>query len=88
MTNVLKCCIAADCTILLNRFTRKNSQVFGSNRKISVHKNEHHSVINTHYNLHNYIQHHNGYRVFPGVKVRPGRAADHSPSSSAAVMKQ
>ena len=29
-----------------------------------------------------------GYRVFPGGKVRPGRAADHSPPSSAAVMKQ
>jgi len=28
----------------------------------------------------------NGYRVFPGGKVRPGRAADHSPPSSAAVM--
>ena len=25
---------------------------------------------------------------FPGGKVRPGRAADHSPSSSAAVMEQ
>ena len=30
----------------------------------------------------------NGYRVFPGSKVRPGRAADHSPPSSAAVMEQ
>ena len=30
----------------------------------------------------------NGYRVFPGGKVRPGRAADHSPSSSAAVMEE
>jgi len=30
----------------------------------------------------------NGYRVFPGGKVRPGRAADHSPASSAAVMEQ
>ena len=29
-----------------------------------------------------------GSRSFPGGKVRPGRAADHSPSSSAAVMKQ
>ena len=28
----------------------------------------------------------NGYRVFPGGKVRPGRAADHSPSSNASVM--
>jgi len=27
----------------------------------------------------------NGYRVFPGSKERPGRAADHSPLSSAAV---
>ena len=27
----------------------------------------------------------NGYRVFPGGKVRQGRAADHSPPSSAAV---
>jgi len=25
---------------------------------------------------------------FPGVKVRPGRAADHSPTSSAAVMEE
>jgi hypothetical protein len=30
----------------------------------------------------------NGYRVFPGGKVRPGRAADRSPPSSAAVMEQ
>ena len=30
----------------------------------------------------------NGYRFFPGGKVRPGRAADHSPPSSAAVMEE
>ena len=30
----------------------------------------------------------NGYRVFPRGKVRPGRAADHSPPSTAAVMEQ
>src|SRR5215470_11895666 len=30
----------------------------------------------------------NGYRVFPGGKVRPRRAADHSSPSSAAVMEQ
>jgi len=30
----------------------------------------------------------NGYRVFPGGKVRPGRAADHSPLSSAEVMEE
>ena len=30
----------------------------------------------------------NGYRVFPGGKVRPRRAADHSPPSSAAVMEE
>ena len=30
----------------------------------------------------------NGYRVFPGGKVRPGCAADHSPPSSATVMEQ
>ena len=30
----------------------------------------------------------NGYRVFPEGKVRPGRAADHSHPSSAAVMEQ
>ena len=30
----------------------------------------------------------NGYQVFPGGKVRLGRAADHSPPSSAAVMKE
>ena len=30
----------------------------------------------------------NGYRVFPGDKVRPGRAADHSLPSSAAVMEE
>ena len=30
----------------------------------------------------------NGYRVFPGGKVRPGRAAEHSPPSSAAVMEE
>ena len=28
------------------------------------------------------------YRVFPGGKVRLGRAADHSPPSSAAVMEE
>jgi len=30
----------------------------------------------------------NGYRAFPGSRVRPGRAADHSPPSSAVVMKE
>jgi len=30
----------------------------------------------------------NGYPVFPGGKVRPGRVADHSPPSSAAVMEE
>ena len=30
----------------------------------------------------------NGYRVFPGGKVRSGRAADHSPLSSAPVMEE
>ena len=30
----------------------------------------------------------NGYRVFPGGKVRPQRAADHSPPSSAAVTEE
>ena len=30
----------------------------------------------------------NGYRVFPGGKVRPGRAADYSSLSSAAVMEE
>ena len=30
----------------------------------------------------------NGYRVFPGGKVRLGRAADHSPPSSAMVKKE
>jgi len=30
----------------------------------------------------------NGYRVFPRGKVRPGRAADNSPPSSAAVMEE
>ena len=30
----------------------------------------------------------NGYRVFPGGKVRPGRAADGSPPSSATVMEE
>jgi len=30
----------------------------------------------------------NGYWVSPGSKVRPGRAADHSPPSSATVMKE
>jgi hypothetical protein len=30
----------------------------------------------------------NGYRVFPGGKVRPGRAAVHSPPSSAAVIEE
>jgi len=30
----------------------------------------------------------NGYQVFPGGKVLPGRAADHSPPSSATVMEE
>jgi hypothetical protein len=30
----------------------------------------------------------NGYRVFPGGKMRPGRAADHSPPTSAEVMEE
>ena len=30
----------------------------------------------------------NGYPVFPRGKERPGRAADHSPPSSAAVMEE
>ena len=30
----------------------------------------------------------NGYGVFPGGKARPGRAADHSLPSSAAVMEE
>jgi len=30
----------------------------------------------------------NGYRVFPGGKVRPGRAAEHSPPSGAVVMEE
>jgi hypothetical protein len=30
----------------------------------------------------------NGYRVLPGGKVRLGRAADHSPPSSAVVMEE
>ena len=29
-----------------------------------------------------------GYRVYPGGKVRPGRAADHSPPSSAEVLEE
>jgi hypothetical protein len=34
------------------------------------------------------ILQYNGYRVFPGGKVRPGRAADHSPPSSAEVLEE
>jgi len=30
----------------------------------------------------------NGYRVFLGGKVRPGRAAEHSPPSSAEVLEE
>ena len=30
----------------------------------------------------------NGYRVFPGGKVRPGRAADHAPPSSAEYLEE
>jgi hypothetical protein len=30
----------------------------------------------------------NGYRVFPGGKVRPGRAADHTPPSSVEVLEE
>ena len=30
----------------------------------------------------------NGYWLSPGGKVRPGRAADHSPTSSAVVMEE
>jgi len=29
-----------------------------------------------------------GYQVFPGGKVRPGLAADHSPPSSAVAMEE
>ena len=29
-----------------------------------------------------------GYRIFPGGKVRPGRATGHSPASSAAVIEE
>jgi hypothetical protein len=36
--------------------------------------------------LHNLLQ--NGHCVIPARKVRPGRAADHSPSSSAAVVEE
>jgi len=35
-----------------------------------------------------YIYIYNGYRVFPGGKLRPGSAADHSPPSSAADMEE
>jgi len=34
------------------------------------------------------VQTGHGYRAFPGGKVRPGRAADHSPPSIAAVMEE
>ena len=34
------------------------------------------------------VYHKIGYRVFPGGKVRPGRAADTSPPSSAVVMEE
>jgi len=30
----------------------------------------------------------NAYRVFPGSKAQPGHAADHSPSSSVAVIEE
>ena len=30
----------------------------------------------------------NGYRVFPGDKIQPGLAAEHSPPSSAEVMEE
>jgi hypothetical protein len=30
----------------------------------------------------------NGYRVFPGGKLRPGRAGDHSPPCSAKVLEE
>jgi len=30
----------------------------------------------------------NGYQVFPGGRVWPGRAADHSPPSSAMVIEE
>ena len=30
----------------------------------------------------------NGYRVFPGGKVRPGHDADHSPPSSVEVLEE
>jgi hypothetical protein len=30
----------------------------------------------------------NGYRVFPGGKMWPGHAADHSPPSSAEVLEE
>jgi hypothetical protein len=30
----------------------------------------------------------NGYQVFPGAKLRPGRAADHPPPSSVEVVEE
>jgi len=30
----------------------------------------------------------NGYRVFPGGKMRPGRGVDHSPPSSVEVLEE
>ena len=39
-------------------------------------------------NIYNISLLYNGYRFFPGCKMRPGRAADHSPLSSAAVMEK
>ena len=44
------------------------------------------TIVCTQFLLH--IHHIYGYRVFPGGKLRPGRAADASPASSAVVMEE
>jgi len=56
--NLLNRCIGADCTSLLNRFTWKIPKCLIRTERLLLIKTKHYSAINTHYNLHTYIQHH------------------------------
>jgi hypothetical protein len=57
VTNILNCRTAADCTILLERFTRKIPKCLFRTERLVFRKTKRRSAINTHYILHTYIQH-------------------------------
>jgi hypothetical protein len=74
---------------------RKNLYLFLFSKPFIVRHNMSHNIISTvqsalwkFYGAHPATCTYNGYGVFPGGKVRPGRAADHSPPSSASVMEE